>query len=69
MNEEIRKEIQLLNKIIVEATFYGGDSGGPYCCNPEDLVQYLSEYIVFRGWQDFCIVKKEYSYIIIAERK
>ena len=68
MNEEIRKEIQMLNKIITEATFYGGDAGGPYCCNSEDLIKYLIEYIVFRGWSDFCIVKKEYEYIIIAEK-
>lgn len=69
MNEEIRKEIELINKIITEATFYGGDSGGPYCCNPEDLVKYLIEYIAFREWSDFCIVKEEHGYIIIAEKE
>lgn len=38
-------DIELLNNIIREAVYYGGDSGGPYCSYPDDLIEAMELYI------------------------
>lgn len=43
------KEIALLNSIINEAVYYGGDSGGPYCTDPDDVISYMNEYLTFKN--------------------
>lgn len=52
INVSIDVEISLINKIIYEATIYGGDAGGPYCCNPEDLESSIKEWLLHRGLSD-----------------
>lgn len=43
------KEIALLNSIINEAVYYGGDSGGPYCTCPGDTITVMNEYLKYKN--------------------
>ena len=47
-SKEIVKEIVAINKIIKAATDFGGDAGGPYCNNPEDLIALINEWLTMR---------------------
>lgn len=41
----LRKVINVINGIIIEAVEHGGDSGGPYFSNEKDLVKCLRSFI------------------------
>lgn len=38
-------EIKLINKIIFEAIVHGGDSGGPYFTNEDDLISAINKLL------------------------
>lgn len=38
-------EIKLINKIIFEAIIHGGDSGGPYFTNEDDLISAINKLL------------------------
>ena len=44
--------VSLLNQIIEEAVFHGGDSGGPYFCNDIDLDDAIKRFIHYIGADD-----------------
>ena len=48
----IIKEIELINKIIYEAIIHGGDSGGPYNINFEDLEKSVNNWLKFKNLTD-----------------
>lgn len=61
-------EIALINKIIYEATIYGGDAGGSYCCNPEDLESAIKEWLLQRCLENkYYVDRDEYSHIQIKK--
>lgn len=45
----MKEEIRIINKIIFEAIVHGGDPGGPYYINEEDLLASMYRWINFRG--------------------
>lgn len=38
--------IDVINKLIFESIIHGGDSGGPYCLNEENVLDAINEWIV-----------------------
>lgn len=51
-----------LNKIIEEAIYHGGDAGGPYCSNEEDLVEAMNRFRVWMGLSDYIVVETEFGF-------
>lgn len=49
VNVANRAHIELLNEIIHEAIIHGGDSGGAYCVNDEDLIKKMKDYLNWTG--------------------
>ena len=43
------KEIEMINKIIVEAVMHGADSGGSYDSNEKNLIHTMIEWLKFKG--------------------
>ena len=41
-----RKNIKLINDIIIAAIIHGGDAGGPYCCNEAELYNSIKQLII-----------------------
>lgn len=37
--------IDVINKLIFESIIHGGDSGGPYCVNEEELLNAINKWI------------------------
>lgn len=55
MEEEtytIEKEIKLINSIIHEAIYHGGDMGGAYFSNARDLNEVVIDWLKLRGIDD-----------------
>lgn len=50
--DEIEKELRLINSIIGEAISHGGDSGGSYCTNGKRLNDAIIEWLNNRGLAD-----------------
>jgi hypothetical protein len=58
--DNIDKEIEILNEMIWEAIFYGGDAGGAYCSYVKDVAYQMQTYLEFRGWQNkYCVDAKD----------
>ncbi|MEE3324382.1 MAG: hypothetical protein VZR33_03530 [Methanosphaera sp.] len=41
-----KKNINFINNIIIQAIIHGGDAGGPYCCNEEELYNSIKQLII-----------------------
>lgn len=41
-----KKNIDLINNIIIQAIIHGGDAGGPYCCNEKKLYNSIKQLII-----------------------
>ena len=52
----INEEIEALNRILNAAVEHGGDSGGPYFCNEEDLKKSIMGYLISRRLEDEYII-------------
>ena len=48
-----------LNDIIFEAVTHGGDSGGPYFSNQEDLEKTINNFLIWAGLEKDLIVYKD----------
>ena len=53
----IAKHIEILNNLIYESVEHGGDSGGPYYSNTEDILKAINEYLKFFHLEDSCVIK------------
>ena len=53
----IEKHIEILNNLIYESVEHGGDSGGAYYSNTEDILKAINEYLKFFHLEDSCIIK------------
>ena len=53
----IEKHIEILNNLIYESVEHGGDSGGAYYSNTEDILKAINEYLKFFHLEDNCIIK------------
>ena len=45
-------EISYINEMLKSATDYGGDDGGPYCTNPEDLKFKINNWLAHKNITD-----------------
>ena len=45
----MEEEIRILNKIIFEAVVHGGDFGGAYCINEDNLMNSIAEWIMHKN--------------------
>ena len=50
--ENIEKEINIVNNFIEQSIYHGGDSGGPYFSNEEELVEVIKIYLEYKGISD-----------------
>lgn len=48
----VDKEIKLINEIIAQAVIHGGDSGGPYCSNGNNLIKALKDWLSAKELED-----------------
>ena len=53
----IEKHIEILNNLIYESVEHGGDSGGAYYSNTENVLKAINEYLKFFHLEDSCIIK------------
>lgn len=54
----MEKEIEMINRIIVEAVMHGADSGGSYDSNEKNLTETMKEWLEFKGLSNRYIIKK-----------
>ena len=54
---DIEKHIEILNNLIYESVEHGGDSGGAYYSNTENVLKAINEYLKFFHLEDSCVVK------------
>lgn len=54
----MKKEIEIINKIIVEAVMHGADSGGSYNSNEEKLIAAIEEWLELKDFGYEYAVKK-----------
>ncbi len=54
----MKKETEIINKIIVEAIRHGADSGGSYDSNEKNLITTIEEWLEFRDLSSDYAVKK-----------
>lgn len=52
------KEIEIINKIIVEAVMHGADSGGSYDSNEKNLTGSIKDWLELKGLSDIYGVEK-----------
>ena len=50
--EELKKqeELSLINNIVEQAIYHGGDIGGPYFSNRDSLCEAMKKYLVYKGF-------------------
>ena len=65
----INEEIETLNKILEAAVEHGGDSGGPYFCNEEDLEKSIMRYLIARRLDDEYIITDSSHYPKIVKKE
>ena len=64
------RNIELINRLITEAINHGGDPGGPYFSNPEDLRSVINDFLIVNKLQDHYFVNEDHcGYFSIAETK
>lgn len=51
-DKELKKqeELSLINNIVEQAIYHGGDIGGPYFCNGDGLCEAMEKYLVYKGF-------------------
>ena len=54
---DIEKHIEILNNLIYESVEHGGDAGGAYYSNTENVLKAINEYLKFFHLEDSCVVK------------
>lgn len=52
-SNDIEAEIEIINRMIEEAIFHGGDLGGPYYSNEDNLRQFIQEWLKFKNINNF----------------
>lgn len=53
----IEKHIEILNNLIYESVEHGGDAGGAYYSNTENILKAINEYLKFFHLEDSCVIK------------
>ena len=56
---DIEKHIEILNNLIYESVEHGGDAGGAYYSNTENILKAINEYLKFFHLEDSCIIKNK----------
>ena len=54
---DIEKHIEILNNLIYESVEHGGDAGGAYYSNTENVLKAINEYLKFFHLEDSCVIK------------
>ena len=54
-----RQTIKYLNRALKEAIYHGGDGGGPYCTNEENLIESLNVLLEHLKLKDICKISKD----------
>ena len=49
---DIEKHIEILNNLIYESVEHGGDAGGAYYSNTENILKAINEYLKFFHLED-----------------
>ena len=65
----INEEIEALNRILEAAVEHGGDPGGPYFCNEEDLEKCIMRYLIARRLDDEYIIMDSKHYPKIVKKE
>ena len=66
----MEKEIELINAIIANAIIHGGDWGGPYEINIENLVISINNWLREKGlWEKYHVVESGYRQTLSSEYK
>ncbi len=47
------------NEIIEQAIIHGGDTGGAYCCNEEELLKVISRFLSWMGLDEYLTIYKD----------
>ena len=55
----IEKHIEILNNLIYESVEHGGDAGGAYYSNTENILKAINEYLKFFHLEDSYVIKTE----------
>ena len=53
----IEKHIGILNNLIYESVKHGGDAGGAYYSNTENVLKAINEYLKFFHLEDSYVIK------------
>ena len=53
----IEKHIEILNNLIYESVKHGGDAGGAYYSNTENVLKAIKEYLKFFHLEDSYVIK------------
>ena len=54
---DIEKHVEILNNLIYESVEHGGDAGGAYYSNTENVLKAINEYLKFFHLEDSCVIK------------
>ena len=66
MNEEIK----LMNRIIYGAIVHGGDAGGPYCCDTDEVAPWIEEWLRLKGFEaEYMVSKHDWCFIIPVDQE
>ncbi len=66
----MEREIELINEIIANAIIHGGDWGGPYEVNLENLVMAVNNWLREKGLKDsYHVVQAYYSQVLSTNYK
>ena len=66
----MNKEIKLINRIIIGAIYHGGDAGGPYLCDRNEVVPYVNTWLRMRGYdKKYKVSKDEWCVIIPIDKE
>jgi len=57
--KNIEYEIELINNIIEESVFHGGDAGGPYLCNGGKVCSAVQKWLNFHDLNEIYTVKDQ----------
>lgn len=62
--ENIAKFVEIINELVEESILHGGDPGGPYYCNEENVIEQLNKLIEYCGLTEYKIESGDIPKII-----
>ena len=63
-------EVMMMNRIVYGAIVHGGDGGGPYCCDTDEVTPWLREWLRTKGLEaEYKVSKLDWCFIIPVEQE